>query len=419
MNDDDLDQRLAAYGTRWREAHPFTSEIDRSRLHRRSRRKTLAAIVAAAAVVSAAVGIAAGLRSGDTSNTHPVSPAVTLTTPTSTTPTTGPSPATVIPSPQPTIQVEALAHHPPEPLAVGNRVWIGTPTGVDAYNPVTLHPLGSVPVALPVLELASSPDGVWVLSGRDETFERPAHALEPYRLERINPATLRVEFSKNLPYNDSYQSDELIRLVAAPRTAWIAFGSTVVRVNARTGEMTSISLSGQYAANIAADTTGLWVESDGTDAKVQDAPLVHIDAATNAVTTVPGLPVGFYWSIATTPNAVWLLASTDDNRGGLTLMRVDPTTHAIRTSHVPGITLVAGDNQLWAQIFNPGSGSLNYDDLIGQIDTTTGRVTRTIKISIGDVNGSSGNGYASPPFAIANGQIWSGYSGLERTTVGR
>ena len=158
-------------------------------------------------------------------------------------------------------------------------------------DPVTLHRVGHVPVVRPVLELASSSDGVWVLSGRDETFERPPHALEPYRLERINPATLRVEFSKNLPYDDSYQSDEQIRLVAAPGTAWIAFGSTVVRVNTRTGDMTSISLSGRYEANIAADNTGLWVETDGTNGRnVQDAPLVHIDASTNTVTTVPGSP---------------------------------------------------------------------------------------------------------------------------------
>ncbi len=418
MNDDDFDQRLGVYGARWREAHPFTSEIDTSRLHRRSGGKTLAAVVAAAAVVSASVGFAAALRSGGSSNTRPVSPSVTLTTPTSATTTTGPSPVFVIPSPQPAVQVEVLADQPPEPLAVGNQVWIGTPTGVDTYDPVTLRRVGYVPVALPVLELASSSDGAWVLSGRDKTFERPPHALEPYRLERINPATLRVEFSKNLPYDDGYQSDELIRLVAAPGTAWIAFGSTVVRVSARTGDMTSISLSGRYAANIAADNTGLWVETGGTDGRnVTDAPLVHIDATTNTVTTVPGLPAGFYWSIATTPNAVWVLASTSDNRGGLTLMRVDPATHAIRTSHVPGITLVAGDNQLWAQIFKPGTNSFNFDDLVGQIDTTTGRITRTIKIAIGEVNGSSGNGYAGPPFAVAAGHIWSGFNGLQRTSL--
>jgi hypothetical protein len=416
MNDDDLEQRMRAYGSRWRDAHPFPADVDLSRLARRTRWKTALAIVATAAVVIGAVGIAAAVRHDASSNAHPVSPPSTLTTTLPTTSTTL-RPPRLIPSPQPTPgQITVRADPTPEPLAVGNgRVWMGTPSGIDAVDLVTLKTIGNVPIALPVLSIASTSDGVWVLSGSDESLDVGGNP--PYRLERIDPSTLHVEFSADLPYAVGYRTDENVRLAAAAGTAWVALGTTVLRVGARTNVMKSISLSGHYEANIAADDSGLWVECGGTDGHVQDVPLLHIDAATNAVTSTPGLPAGFYWSIATTPNAVWLLASTGENADGLSLMRIDPATHAIRNSRVPGISLVTGDGQLWAQIFQPESDSLNFDDLVGQIDTTTGQLTRTVRISIGEVNGSSGNGYAAPPFAVANGSIWSGYAGLQRTPL--
>ena len=149
----------------------------------------------------------------------------------------------------------------------------------------------------------------------------------------------------------------------------------------------------------------------------RDEP-VHIDAATNKATPIPGLPAGFYWSIATTGDAAWTVAAVDSG-STLQLTRIDAVTHALTTSRIHGIALVAGDGQLWVQVIPPtGGSSLNYHSLIGQIDTATGQISRTVMISIGEEPGSAGNGYANPPFAVANGQIWSAYNGLQRTTPG-
>jgi hypothetical protein len=124
--------------------------------------------------------------------------------------------------------------------------------------------------------------------------------------------------------------------------------------------------------------------------------------------------LGFYWSVATTNNAAWILAATGTT--GIQLIRVDAATHAVTLKRLPGIALVTGDGELWVQVIDPSGHSLNYNDLVGRIDLASGNITRTVRISIGEVPGSSGDGYATPPFAIANGHIWSGYSGLQRTT---
>jgi len=428
VNDDDLERRVRAYGARWRDAHPFANQVDTAQLTPRSRGRAVAAVAAAVVVVVAAIGAAAVVRHDDASRAHPVAPSSTSSTSSTTAPagttTTRPREAGPVPSPVGAERTHVPLDRQNAPLAIGaDKVWVGTASGVTAFDPVTLRTVGHVDTAQPVLELASSSDGIWLISGCTDNFG--VSATPPLRLELIDPETLHVDFSTVLAVGgggnraSGYCRYENLRLAAAPGAAWVAFGTSVIRADARTGAVTPISLSGLYAENIAADATGLWVECSGTDPTTgHDLELVHIDAATNKATPIPGLPAGFYWSIATTGDAAWTVAAVDSG-STLQLTRIDAVTHALTTSRIHGIALVAGDGQLWVQVIPPtGGSSLNYHSLIGQIDTATGQISRTVMISIGEEPGSAGNGYANPPFAVANGQIWSAYNGLQRTTPG-
>jgi photosystem II stability/assembly factor-like uncharacterized protein len=95
-DDDEVDARVRAYGSRWRDAHSFSPDVDTARLTRRSRSKAVAAVLAAVAVVVGAIGVAAALRQGDSPKPHIVTPSSTPSepAPSTSTPTTAkPSPA--------------------------------------------------------------------------------------------------------------------------------------------------------------------------------------------------------------------------------------------------------------------------------------------------------------------------------------
>jgi hypothetical protein len=380
--------------------------------HRRNRRR-VRWVVATVVVLTVAIGgTTVIVRSGNHDGVRVVT-APTSTPTVSASTATAPSNALApIPAPQtPREQIQVPLDRADAPIAVGsNKIWVGGASGIEAFDPVTMHQLGAVPTVLPVLELVSSSDGLWVLSGRDDNLD--GHRNPRYHLERIASSTLKVQQTMDLPFAVGYHSSWHIRLAALSGTAWVALGSSVLRIDSHSGAITQLSPAGAPVGNMAVDHTGVWIIAD-------NAPLLqHIDAATNAVTTIPGLPDGFYWSIATTTDAAWLVASTDA-RAGLQLMRVDAATHAIATYRIPGIAPVADDDQLWVQVIDPHGRSLNFDNLVAQIDTRTGRLLRTVRISIGEEPGSSGNGYPNPPFAVIGNKIWSAYHGLQRTTLDR
>jgi Protein of unknown function (DUF4232) len=370
-----------------------------SRRKRRHFRRMAATLVALTIAIG---GTAVSVRSGN----HERGLVVTAATPV---PTDSLAP---IPAPEkPREQIQVALDRASAPLAVGNgRIWVGGTSGVEAFDPLTLHRVGTVATVLPVLELASSSNGLWVLSGRD--FNLDAQRNPRYRLERVDPSTLKVQLAMDLPFAVGYHSSWHIRLAAASETVWVALGSSVLRIDSRSSTAMQVGPTGQSVGNIAADSSGLWIIAD-------NAPLLqHIDTATNTVTTIRGLPDGFYWSIAATTDAAWLIASVDAGPG-LRLIKVDAASHAIATYRIPGVALVGDNGQLWVQVIDPHGHSLNFDNLVAQIDTRNGRLLRTVKISIGEEPGSSGNGYASLPFVVTGDKIWSAYNGLQRTTLDR
>ena len=73
-----------------------------------------------------------------------------------------------IPAPTPPRQQVQVPWGSPsrEPLALGfGRVWVGSDGGVAVLDPVSMKQIAGVEIGLPVLSIASSPDGVWILSG--------------------------------------------------------------------------------------------------------------------------------------------------------------------------------------------------------------------------------------------------------------
>ena len=80
-----------------------------------------------------------------------------------------------------------------EPLALGyGRVWVGNEGGAAILDPASMKTIATVAIELPVLSIASSPDGVWILSGSNG-YPRLADEsdLPPYHLTRIDPADPR------------------------------------------------------------------------------------------------------------------------------------------------------------------------------------------------------------------------------------
>jgi len=99
------------------------------------------------------------------------------------------------------------------------------------------------------------------------------------------------------------------------------------------------------------------------------------------------------------------------------LVRIDAASFTITASRVPAIAVVAGDGQVWVQAFSSTNGQEDARCVVGQVDPATGRLSRTAYVTLGSLPGSSGDGYNNPPFAVADGRIWSASDGLQRTTL--
>lgn len=391
------------------------SHVEELRARIEHKRRRHARGVAAVAVVALLACVVITFTVLDTSSHHR---RVRVGTPTNPPSTSLPGRATAFPEPTPPReQVRAELDRTDAPLAVGtDAVWVGTSSGVTAFDRATLHELGHIPMALPVVELSVTPTSVWALTGSTAPATAP-EGYPPYHLTRIDPVTRNVVFESDLPYLSSAPSNRHVRLAAEPDVAWISFGTEVLRIDTATNAMVTISLSGRYAAHIATDETGLWIATNGGDSAETAAPQVlRVDASTNAITTVPGVPNGFMWSIASTGDAAWFVeVYVDPGRDATShLVRVDAATLALTAFQVPGIVVIGGDGQLWVRVVESDPASFDQDGIIGLVDPTNGSIVRTVDIAVGGPGTS--DGYINPPFAVVDGQIWSAYRGLERTT---
>jgi hypothetical protein len=293
------------------------------------------------------------------------------------------------------------------PVALGySRVWAGTEGGVAVVDPGSLQTLATVPTDLPALAIATSPDGVWILSGSNGYARVPDESdLPPYHLTRVDPVTLVARFETDLSdlgFHSSARSNRKVRLAASPGVAWVTFRSVLARVDASTDVVTTMPTSGYAIAHIAADAGGLWIATGG------DA-VIRLDLAGNEVRTIP-LERGFMWSIASSGDAVWLVDvlpyTYAQNGVALGLVRIDAETFAVTSSVADVIAVVAGDGQVWVKAA--------HDAVVGQVDTRTGSIFRSVDVAI--YGNTSSDGYTSPPFAIGDGSIWSASTSLQRTT---
>jgi hypothetical protein len=402
--------RLEALARETIDSSPRPTDVaalrQRSARRARRRRTRLSALVAVAVVLVLGVvgwrvvGPGDGKRPSVASRpTHP--PATTTPDP-----AFAGLPAPGIPSDQERVPLERLR----APMVVaGGKVWVANNSGVDVFDAMTLKRLATVPTDLPVVTIAANGDDVWLVTGDDDAGDRGESA--PYQLLRVDLSTAQVAFDAVLPFVDAgHRSTWNLRLAAGPDVAWVRGGQSIVKVDGSSGQITPIPfLAG---GNIAADRNGLWVPGAGG--------MVHIDGRTNEISPVSSIPAGFMWSVAATDDAAWVIEATADRNGGagLDLFRIDAVTHAVTTFVVPGIAVVTGDDEVWVQIYVSSRDDTGHPTgLVGHLDPATGKIDRTMHIFLGDVPGSSSDGYTFPPFAVANGQIWSAYSGLQRTST--
>jgi hypothetical protein len=337
--------------------------------------------------------------------------------PPATTPTTNPTsalsgiPAPSVPADQARVALDRLN----APMAVTDgKVWVANASGVDTFGPTTLRRIATIPTDVPVVTMAANGNDLWIVTGDDDSGDRGVSG--PYTLLRIDATSERVVWSDVLPFVDhGHRSSWNLRLAAGPGLAWVTFNDSVLKVDAATGDVTPISLQGKSVGNTAASRDGLWISSNGgmTPATATFGVL-YIDARTNVITPVEVAPRGFMWSIGATDDAAWLLQCDGADHNCMQLVRIDATTHALNSFAVPGMAVVTGDGQIWVQLgdFSGGAGGL-----VGAFDPSTGKITQTLSVFLGGSPGSSSDGYTYPPFAVANGQVWSAYSGLQRTTI--
>jgi hypothetical protein len=315
----------------------------------------------------------------------------------------------------PSSQVTVPTDRDRAPIAVGNgRVWIGTHGGIAAVDPVSLRSIGTVAIDLPTLVIATSPGAVWVLSGSDRGSTAGDDSDQPwYHLTRIDPVTLDVVFEADLPFHSSVRASRLVRLVSSPGVAWVSFRTTIVRIDAATNSVTTMETPGFWIGDIAADDMGLWMTTNGAASAsgVESSGVVRLDRTTGEMQAVPGIPNGYRWSIASSGDAAWLIeyvapGTADETEGGH-LVRIDAATLAVTATRMTAIAVVTGGGEVWVQVTEAAT--------VGKVDPATGAVLRSVDISTSGFPGTS-DGYTSPPFAIADGQLWSAFRGLQRTT---
>ena len=148
----------------------------------------------------------------------------------------------------------------------------------------------------------------------------------------------------------------------------------------------------------------------GTRPEAASTRVVHVDRDSNETEVVADLQNSYPWSIASSGDAVWVVAVYSDPaanpRAPLHLVRIDTSTFAVTSTAADVLAVVAEDGEVWVKAAN--------DAVVGQVDPQTGVILRSVEIAVSGT--SSSDGYTSPPFAIGDGQIWSATGSIERTT---
>jgi DNA-binding beta-propeller fold protein YncE len=165
-----------------------------------------------------------------------------------------------------------------DPVAVtadGSSVWIAAHDlegnaviRVDASDPTQITV--TIPFETTLLDLASSPDGVWVTGG-------PVSASGPVPLTatRLDAETGRVVAAIDLG-SQGFTGGGAIAL--AGDSGWVVGDDGVIRFDRRTDTVsTTIPFTGNDLYTIAADAAGVWVGAGD-----QPGRLLRIDPSTNA-----------------------------------------------------------------------------------------------------------------------------------------
>jgi hypothetical protein len=209
--------------------------------------------------------------------------------------------------------------------------------------------------------------------------------------------------------SSSARANRKIRLAASAGVAWVSYGQTLTRIDAPTGAVTTTKLP-WFVGHVAADASGLWMLTTGGDTpESASTRVVHVDRESNETGIVADLQNSYPWSIASSGDAVWVVAvysdPAADPRAPLHLVRIDTSTFAVTATAADVIAVVAGDGQVWVKAAS--------DAVVGQVDPQTGVVFRSVEIGVS--GNTSSDGYTSPPFAIGDGQIWSTPGVIQRT----
>ena len=91
-------------------------------------------------------------------------------------------------------------------------------------------------------------------------------------------------------------------------------------------------------------------------------------------------------------------------------------TYEVTTFPIPAIEVVAGDGQVWVQLYDKSNGVLTKNGLVAQVDPATGELLRTIRT---ELTAPASNGRAT---LRRGGHIWRGptrITPLSMTTLTR
>jgi hypothetical protein len=360
-------------------------------------------LIAIAAVFTALTAVASGPAGAKAKTPKTVPPASV---------TTVPPDGTVPDAVAPEAQAQIAWAPATAPVAVaGGSVWAGTTGGVAAIDPTSMRVEATVPTALTAIAIAPSPDGVWVLTSGNGYPRTPDESdLPPYHLIRIDPSTFAVVWEADLGdlrFASSARGNRRVRLAASAGVGWVTGGDVVLRVDVATGSVTPLDLGLSGVAHVAGDAAGLWAIARPGDAS--STALVHVDATDGHLDTVLDVGPDVYpWSLATTGDAVWYVvvdpAIATSDRVPYRLTRYDVASGEVSASRAFGIAVVAGDGEVWETVGSPGSGK------VGRVDPDTGAVVHVLDLGI--PGPGSSDGYVSPPFAVADGYLWSVANGL-------
>jgi streptogramin lyase len=361
--------------------------------NRRRQRRRVATLSATLVVVIAGVGGAIWLRAGDRSTVRVETKASSPTTPNvpSTNSTDEPLPNAVEPA-------ERVQSDVPNPVAFavrGGTVWVLTSTDVPcecsqlhALDADTMHERAKVRVREAAIGVATSEDGVWVLSQRADG--------SPYAVTLVDPSNLRVRRVVELPQRAYGFTNPGAHIAATHGSAWIGVDSTLDRVDASTGEVTQIPLTiAPY--RMAVDDTSIWI------ANYASPEVLRVDAASGEVLqTISVDPAALLWSVAANDHAAWVVANyagPGDTEPTAHLVRIDSGSYELTRFALPAIGVAASDGSVW---IHTESG------YAGQVDPNSGAIVQSFRIMSDTPVGNPSGG---PTLALDSGSI---YTGTER-----